>query len=235
MYLTNKAVSVRWLIFFILAFFSMTACDETNTVAIDFIQESAIEIDTVLINQIDFIGIDPYLGRLMYSAFGSFQDPLFGKLTSTLYLKPSIKASSSDTVLDDMSFEMKLHIMQDEIYGDTSSTAVFDVYRIQNSWHGPSFRQSNEINLEFERVGGFNVTDIDTNGNVHIALGGSWDTFYRELFNINDDSTRLARYAKEDFGLAIVPKNTTNQIRFATLSTSRLLVIGQEDTSSYSM
>ena len=58
MYLTDKAVSVRWLIFFILAFFSMTACDETNTVAIDFIQESAIEIDTVLINQIDFRSIE---------------------------------------------------------------------------------------------------------------------------------------------------------------------------------
>ena len=134
-----------------------------------------------------------------------------------------------------MSFELKLRIMQDEIYGDTSSTAVFDVYRIQNNWHGPSFRQSTEVDLELERIGGFNDTDIDTNGNVHVALGGSWDAFYREIFNIDDDSTRLTRYAEEDFGLAIVPKNTTNRIRFATLSTSRLLVIGQEDTSSYAM
>ena len=43
----------------------------------------------------------------------------------------------------------------------------------------------------------------------------------------------MTRYAEEDFGLAIVPKNTANRIRFATMSTSRLLVIGQEDTSSY--
>ena len=235
MYLTDKAVSKRWLIFFILVFFGMTACDETYTVGVDFIQESAIEIDTVLIDQIDFINIDPYLGKLTYSALGSFQDPLFGQLISTLYFKPSINASNTDTVLDDMSFELKLRIMKDEIYGDTSSTAVFDVYRIQNNWHGPSFRQSTEVDLELERIGGFNDTDIDTNGNVHVALGGSWDAFYREIFNIDDDSTRLTRYAEEDFGLAIVPKNTTNRIRFATLSTSRLLVIGQEDTSSYGM
>jgi len=125
--------------------------------------------------------------------------------------------------------------MEDEIYGDTSSTAEFDVYRIQNSWHGPSFRQSTEVNLGVERIGGFSDADIDTNGNVHVALGGSWDAFYREVFNVDDDSTRLTRYAEEDFGLAIVPKNTSNRIRFATISTSRLLVIGQEDTSSYGM
>ena len=58
MYSTDKAISKRWLIFFILVFFGMTACDETYTVGVDFIQESAIEIDTVLIDQIDFINDD---------------------------------------------------------------------------------------------------------------------------------------------------------------------------------
>lgn len=233
MFLTNKAASKRWLTFSVLALLSITACEETNTVGVDFIQESAIQVDTVFIDQIDLVEIDPYLGKLSYSALGSFQDPLFGKISSTLYFKPSINASSTDTVLDYMRFEMRLHLMEDEIYGDTSSTAEFDVYRIQNSWHGPSFRQSTEVNLGAERIGGFSDADIDTNGNVHVALGGSWDAFYREVFNIEDDSTRLTRYTEEDFGLAIVPKNTSNRIRFATVSTSRLLVIGQEDTSSY--
>jgi hypothetical protein len=233
MFLTNKATSKRWLTFSVLALLSITACEETNTVGVDFIQESAIQVDTVFIDQIDLVEIDPYLGKLSYSALGSFQDPLFGKISSTLYFKPSINASSTDTVLDYMRFEMRLHLMEDEIYGDTSSTAEFDVYRIQNSWHGPSFRQSTEVNLGAERIGGFSDADIDTNGNVHVALGGSWDAFYREVFNIEDDSTRLTRYTEEDFGLAIVPKNTSNRIRFATVSTSRLLVIGQEDTSSY--
>ena len=73
------------------------------------------------------------LGQLTYSALGSFEDPLFGELSSTLYFKPSINASSTDTVLDYMRFEMRLHLMEDEIYGDTSSTAEFDVYRIQQS------------------------------------------------------------------------------------------------------
>ena len=235
MFLTNKAASKRWLTFSVLALISITACEETNTVGVDFIQESAIQVDTVFIDQIDLIEIDPYLGQLSYSAMGSFQDPLFGEISSTIYFKPSINASSTDTVLDYMRFEMRLHLMEDEIYGDTSSTAEFDVYRIQNSWHGPSFRQSTEVNLGGERIGGFSDADIDTNGNVHVALGGSWDTFYREVFNIEDDSTRLTRYAEEDFGLVIFPKNTSNRIRFATLSTSRLLVIGQEDTSSYGM
>jgi len=235
MFLTNKAASKRWLTFSVLALLSITACEETNTVGVDFIQESAIQVDTVFIDQIDLIEIDPYLGQLTYSALGSFQDPLFGEVSSTLYFKPSINASSTDTVLDNMRFEIRLHLMEDEIYGDTSSTAEFDVYRIQNSWHGPSFRQSTEVNLGVERIGGFSDADIDTNGNIHVALGGSWDAFYREVFNVDDDSTRLTRYAEEDFGLAIVPKNTSNRIRFATISTSRLLVIGQEDTSSYGM
>ncbi len=235
MFLTNKAASKRWLTFSVLALLSITACEETNTVGVDFIQESTIQVDTVFIDQINLIEIDPYLGKLSYSALGSFQDPLFGEISSTLYFKPSINASGTDTVLDNMRFEMRLHLMEDEIYGDTSSTAEFDVYRIQNSWHGPSFRQSTGVNLGIERIGGFSDADIDTNGNVYVTLGGSWDAFYREIFNIEDDSTRLTRYAEEDFGLAIVPKNTSNRIRFATLITSRLLVIGQEDTSSYSM
>ena len=235
MFLTNKAASKRWLTFSVLALLSITACEETNTVGVDFIQESAIQVDTVFIDQINLIDIDPYLGQLSYSALGSFQDLLFGEISSTLYFKPSINVSGTDTVLDNMRFEMRLHLMEDEIYGDTSSTAEFDVYRIQNSWHGPSFRQSTGVNLGIERIGDFSDADIDTNGNVHVALGGSWDAFYREVFNIEDDSTRLTRYAEEDFGLAIVPKNTSNRIRFATISTSRLLVIGQEDTSSYGM
>ena len=235
MFLTNKAASKRWLTFSVLALLSITACEETNTVGVDFIQESAIQVDTVFIDQINLIEIDPYLGQLSYSALGSFQDLLFGEISSTLYFKPSINVSGTDTVLDNMRFEMRLHLMEDEIYGDTSSTAEFDVYRIQNSWHGPSFRQSTGVNLGIERIGDFSDADIDTNGNVHVALGGSWDAFYREVFNIEDDSTRLTRYAEEDFGLAIVPKNTSNRIRFATISTSRLLVIGQEDTSSYGM
>lgn len=233
MFLTNKATSKRWLTFSVLTLIGLTACEETNTVGVDFIQESSIQVDTVRIDQIDLVEIDPYLGQLTYSALGSFEDPLFGELSSTLYFKPSINASSTDTVLDYMRFEMRLHLMEDEIYGDTSSTAEFDVYRIQQSWHGPSFRQSTDIDLGLERIGGFSDAEIDTNGNVHIALGGSWDSFYREIFNIDDDSIRLTRYAEEDFGLAIVPKNTANRIRFATMSTSRLLVIGQEDTSSY--
>ena len=235
MFLTNKAASKRWLTFSVLALLSVTACEETNTVGVDFIQESAIQVDTVFIDQINLIDIDPYLGQLSYSALGSFQDLLFGEISSTLYFKPSINAFSTDTVLDNMRFEMRLHLMEDGIYGDTSSTAEFDVYRIQNSWHGPSFRQSTGVNLGIERIGDFSDADIDTNGNVHVALGGSWDAFYREVFNVDDDSTRLTRYAEEDFGLAIVPKNTSNRIRIATIRTSRLLVIGQEDTSSYGM
>lgn len=79
MFLTNKAASKRWLTFSVLALLSITACEETNTVGVDFIQESAIQVDTVFIDQIDLIEIDPYLGQLSYSALGSFQDPLLEK------------------------------------------------------------------------------------------------------------------------------------------------------------
>ena len=59
MFLTNKAASKRWLTFSVLALLSSTACEETNTVGVDFIQESAIQVDTVFIDQIDLIEIDP--------------------------------------------------------------------------------------------------------------------------------------------------------------------------------
>ena len=57
MFLTNKAASKRWLTFSVLALLSITACEETNTVGVDFIQESAIQVDTVFIDQINLINI----------------------------------------------------------------------------------------------------------------------------------------------------------------------------------
>ena len=77
MFLTNKATSKRWLTFSVLTLIGLTACEETNTVGVDFIQESSIQVDTVRIDQIDLVEIDPYLGQLTYSALGSFEDPLF--------------------------------------------------------------------------------------------------------------------------------------------------------------
>jgi hypothetical protein len=77
MFLTNKAASKRWLTFSVLALLSITACEETNTVGVDFIQESAIQVDTVFIDQIDLIEIDPYLGQLIVLRTRLFSRPSF--------------------------------------------------------------------------------------------------------------------------------------------------------------
>jgi len=233
MFRTMKAASKRWLPLSILALISLNACEENTTVGVDFIQESGIQVDTLFIDSVELVSVDPYLGQLSYSAMGAFNDPLYGEVRGTAYFKPSINAASTDTILDYMQLQLRLHVMEEEIYGDTTVAGEFEVYRITNDWHGPSFRQSTPMNLGAELIGSFTDADADTNGNIHIPLGGSWDALYRELFNIDDDSTRLTRYENEDYGLAIVPKEPTNNVRFATFSTSRLLIIGREDTSSF--
>ena len=77
------------------------SCDDSTSIGGGFIQESEIRVDTVLLTTLPFQSADPYLGQLVYSPIGSFSDPLFGNISSTLFFKPSIAEGNERGVFSD--------------------------------------------------------------------------------------------------------------------------------------
>ncbi len=219
------AFSVSLLIFFF-------GCEDPGTIGGDFVEPTEIEIDTIRITNITTETIDPYLGRLTLSAVGSFNDSKFGAATAFSFIKPEIsRISDEDTLRSTFNFFLRLNMLPDEAYGDTSTTNSYSIYRVTSPWRGVNFRKSESVTYSnAELIGSFDDSMIDSLGFVETRLSGSWEDDYIRIFNL-PDSLRDEEYRETEFGLAIVHDGASNKIAAFNNTQSQLRIIGADTTN----
>lgn len=230
----SKAALTRRLAFSVFSILLLISCSDPASVGGGFVEQSEVKVDTIYINDLPTDNVDPYLGRLAYSAFGDFSDPLYGDISSFAMVKPSIvKSESSPDLATSDTFKLRLNIHETARYGDTTSTGTYSIYRINDLWRGSTYKKSNSITWGSEVIGQFqmNSTSVDTAGFVEVPLSGSWVDDYISYYNMDDDSARSEAYRRNEFGLAIVPDAGSNKLVYTNFSSSRLRIITSADTS----
>ncbi len=234
MIINNKAAQTRQLVFSVLLSFILLSCEESGTVGAGFISESEIVTDTITITKLPINTVDPYLGKLTYSAVGKFSDPIFGDIEAMALFKPSIIRGDIGDLSTNTKAILRLNADLDNKYGNQDNEARFRVLRVEDFWRGSAFTMSEQISvlegggpIEAE-VGEFSLADFDTTGFVEFELSGNWKSDFIEFYN-NSAEDRDSVYRFEDFGLAIVPAADANEIIYTRFSTSRLLLIDEAD------
>ncbi len=234
MHIKTKAARFWQLAFSIIILSTFIGCQDPGTLGGGFIDKTDIDVDTLLITNLNVINQDAYLGRLGRSATGRYDDDLFGSIESVSFFKPSI-FRSADTVVFDANtvFKLQLSLQEGEIYGDTTQTGNYSIYRVSSLWRGSAFRNSMSINYdEAEVIGQFTDADIDTNGVVEVELIGSWKDDYISFFNEPDD-TRDNLYKQNDFGLAVVPDAANGKVIYANYLLSTIEALAEDTTSHF--
>ena len=219
----------------------LSTCKESGNIGAGFLNESSIETDTVFISDLSLSKAVPYTGKLVNSPIGIFDDPLYGKLYSTGYFKPSI--AKENLKIGDLSSDTKtilnLKIDINNIYGSQSTKGGYKVYRVGDLWRGSAFRMGDDLkilkniddSLGLTEVGKFEFADIDTTGSVEFELNGTWNSDFIRFYNtktLNRDST----YRNEDFGLVIIPDYEVDKIIYARFGSTKLTLISEVNEDS---
>lgn len=236
MHSIQKAALIRRLAFSLTILSLFVACEDPGSVGGEFVDQAEVLVDTMLINTLTLSTENPYLGRQTLSPIGEFDDQVFGVVQAQSYFKPEIDYfSATDSTINIASnLTMRLRVSEDDVYGNTESTATYSVYRVNELWRGSTYTKGDTLTTGAEVVGSFSDADIDSAGFIDFEMGGSWKQDYVDFFNVKGDDLRQDSYRDNDFGLAIIPDVGTEKVNYINFGLSSLMII-TGDTSSVDM
>src|SRR6056297_2010405 len=111
--------------------FLLTGCESPGSVGGSFTDPGTQVQDTVFaVNDVQTDSFTTFSGRLSFFSAGQFNDPLFGDLSVRSFIKPSLPGLTSDTLSSNVQMNLRLLIEDGSIYGDTLSTAEYDLVEI---------------------------------------------------------------------------------------------------------
>ncbi len=220
-----KAAYLRQLTFSVIVFFLFISCGDSNSIGGGYVNESEIKIDTVFLTNLPFQSVDPYTGQLAYSPIGSFNDPLFGEISSFALFKPSIVEGNEDEVFtNSASTILQLRFDTTFVYGQENEPLDFNIYRVDELWRGPAYKMSDEVTFTTSSpVASFSSNEIDSTGYIDIDLEGTWKEDFISFYTDSTDS-RDSSYKYLDFGLAITANEDANQIKYLRFASSSLFI-----------
>ncbi|MFO7845589.1 MAG: hypothetical protein R6V27_03435 [Balneolaceae bacterium] len=226
--------------FMVLVLFSfLVSCESDGVVGEELSPDGEqVETNTYPVTNIEEVSDNGFSGSLNNSAMGIVQDPVYGTITSSTLMKPSISKQNSgiDVFPADYSLKMMLQLNSQK-YGNEASASSYKIYEINQRWRGNEIRYNNPVSVDRSvEVGSFQVTDEDS---VEVSLNQPFVDRYREFFN-DTTAQRDSLYRFEFPGLAIVPEDGNEKIdfvrhRFATDDTtetavSRFFVENEQDS-----
>lgn len=226
----NAAIGSLLLVFTVFSLI-LVGCESPGSVGGSFTDPGTEVRDTVFsVSGIENNQYVSFTGNLSNISAGEFDDPLFGTVRAVSLLKPSLPSIGvTDSLSSSASLSLQLSVNDSSMYGDTLSTAQFDIVEIGEIWRGRSWQINDEPVLTQNVIGSFEV-DNEADSLV-VPLSQEWSSRYRAFYNaISANRDSLYRY---DFhGLALVPTNSSKVVPFSP-SNSRFFVIdpAQEDTS----
>lgn len=207
----------------------VSGCEDPGSVGGDFTDPGTEVRDTVFsVSNVDTDSYTTFSGNLSFFSAGQFNDPIFGEISAMSLVKPALpKISASDSLTSRTRMSLRLVINNSGVYGDTLSSAEFDLIEIDEIWRGQSWKLNDNIMLSQNKIGSFFVnSETDT---VDVPLAMKWVERYRAYFNaISANRDSLYRY---DFhGLAIVPKNESKIIPFDPSASQFITIESLADT-----
>lgn len=212
-------------------FLGLNGCENPGSVGSGLAGPDADVItDTIFVEGVQTIEPVSYSGDLPFFSAGHYNDPLFGEMETTSFLKPSLPSGDNDMQVDS---KMILRILLDnnQIYGDKSAPQEFGIYEIDELWRDRALRVYDKIQIKKEdgeiesKLGEFTVGNEDS---LDIELPSSWVTKYRQFTNNEDNADSLYRY--NFHGLAIVPENDSKIIPIRRDSTRFIIQNPEADT-----
>jgi len=204
--------------------FLLTGCESPGSVGGSFTDPGTQVQDTVFaVNDVQTDSFTTFSGRLSFFSAGQFNDPLFGDLSVRSFIKPSLPGLTSDTLSSNVQMNLRLLIEDGSIYGDTLSTAEYDLVEIDQIWRGRAVELNDELELSQNLVGSFSVDE--STDSLDVPLASEWVQRYRAYYN-TISANRDSLYLYDFHGLALVPRNQSkiipfdpSRVRFVTIDT----------------
>ena len=190
------------------------------------VDSTKLRVDTLFVNDFERVSKDIFSGNLLNLPIGKYDDPLFGTFELVGYLKPNLIPVQDDSVTNSTSLKLFLKTTPKRVYGDTTLSTRYSLYKVTERWRGKSILASDQIGFdETEEVGTFLYSDQDS---LVVDLSESFLLDYASYVN-NEDEDRDSLYNFEFFGLAIVAENNASQILYPNISESSFLTVDSED------
>jgi len=168
------------------------------------------------IDDIEIIEDNGFSGRLTNSAMGIVDDPVYGLITSSALLKPSINVEDLDEIPEDYRVRLKIEVNPLK-YGNELSVSEYNIYEINQRWRGREITYNTPVSYDDTNLlGTFQLTDESS---LEVDLDQDWVIRYKEHFN-SESSERDSLYRFEFPGLAIVPANQNQKIDFIRTQSS---------------
>lgn len=182
--------------------------DDNNIVGSSFIpSDRNVIVDTLDITGLSIEELVTFTGNLTYFSAGKYSDPVFGTVSSTAFLAPGITTlSPADTM--EAGAEVYLILEPFNFYGDTTSTAIFDLHYITERWRPNDMNVNSQVVKNPVSIGSIEIT-AETDS-VLFQLPQQWADNFRELFN--ETQTPIENLRANEFGFALVPHDNNNVI-----------------------
>jgi hypothetical protein len=205
----------------------VSSCDDTPIVGGDLSPDDvAVHADTVLISSLSVVTSPSFSGNLTYVTTGRVEDPVFGNITATAMLRPSIaREAEVDTIGENAVARLSLNLSNR--YGAESARGDYEIVELGRPWRSTSWRYDSipylARNPDMSRkvVGQFAITDADS---ITVRLSEEWTRKYREIFINPSTSERDSLYRADLPGLAIVPAEGTEKMFSIQVSRAKLLI-----------
>lgn len=209
----------------------MIGCEDPGSVGGDFTDPGTQVQDTVFsVSNVRTDSFATFSGNQSFFSAGQFDDPLFGNISAMSLVKPTLPGIvRGDTLVQNTEMNLRLVFGDSLLYGDTTSTAEFDLVEIGEIWRSKARRLYDDIQLTQNQIGSFQV-DGETDS-LEVPLASEWVSRYRAYYNAIS-ANRDSLYLYDFQGLAIVPKNNSMIIPFNSTSSRFTIINPGEDTSS---
>ncbi len=180
-----------------------------------------VSADTFQIDAIGAVHLKPTTGNQHYFSAGKFHDPLFGNLTLTGLVQPTLaNKDSSHSFANGTKIMLKLYIHHQGVYGDSSDAERFKLIAIDQKWRAKQWNIHEKVDLvPGSTVGTFSVKNQDS---VMIPLSQSFVKKYKSFFQ-RTDSSRNLDYLNHLHGFAVVPQNAKKIVAFTPDSSSLVI------------
>jgi hypothetical protein len=205
----------------------VSSCDDTPIVGGDLSPDDVrVHADTVLISNLSVVSSPSFSGNLTFVTTGRVEDPVFGTITATALMRPSItREVQADTIGENAVIRLSLNVSNR--YGSEAAPGTFEIVELGRPWRSSSWRYDSIPDLaknpDMSRrvVGQFTLTDADS---ITVRMSDEWTRKYREIFINPSSSERDSLYRADLPGLAIVPAEGTDKMFSIQVSRARLLI-----------
>jgi hypothetical protein len=193
----------------------LTACEESGIVGSSFVTtDPTLSIDTLLLGPIETEPLVSFAGSKTLVSAGSFNDQLFGRLTSTALLNPNLYTGVTAV---DPAAQLTLVLVRDQITGDTTQTSTYELFEITRRWRANEWKADSVAQKSLTPL---LVFDTSSNDTIRIPLPLGWSNNYKRIVGL-DAADRVDVYRDEVFGFAVV-HNNGNRVEYFNTNTSFL-------------